>query len=86
MINKGKTCSLDGCENPSHIKTMCVMHYQRWKRYGNPHDTSKTFRARIGHIAIPPQSGGGRETTKEDRARAFSTVVSGARWGVAAIT
>lgn len=29
-------CSLDGCEQPAISRTYCVMHYQRWAKYGEP--------------------------------------------------
>lgn len=31
-----KECSVAGCRNPQHSRGMCQMHYQRWKKHGNP--------------------------------------------------
>ena len=30
------TCSVEGCARPSRARTYCTMHYQRWKRHGDP--------------------------------------------------
>lgn len=31
-----KICSVDGCGNKINAKTLCMKHYHRFKRYGNP--------------------------------------------------
>lgn len=31
-----RTCKVGGCENPSHARGMCPMHYQRWRKHGDP--------------------------------------------------
>lgn len=37
--NKGKTCSVEGCERWATTKRMCNMHYTRWYKWGDPHFT-----------------------------------------------
>lgn len=34
MKNKGKTCSVDGCDIPAYCRGMCHMHYKRDRRTG----------------------------------------------------
>jgi hypothetical protein len=29
-------CSIDGCEKPTRARTWCGMHYERWKKHGDP--------------------------------------------------
>ena len=31
-----RTCNLDGCDNPHDARGWCRVHYQRWRRYGDP--------------------------------------------------
>lgn len=31
-----KTCEVDGCNRPHRSKGYCEMHYQRWRKYGDP--------------------------------------------------
>ena len=34
---KGKnTCCADGCERNASKRDMCEMHYQRWRKHGDP--------------------------------------------------
>lgn len=37
-------CQIEGCERKAHSRQMCVAHYCRWKRYGDP----RTGRALVG--------------------------------------
>lgn len=39
LINKGKTCSIDGCIDPAYAKGLCVNHNRRKKLTGDPHKT-----------------------------------------------
>ena len=29
-------CDVSGCSNKSHCRGMCIMHYDRYRRYGDP--------------------------------------------------
>ena len=31
-----KTCSIEGCEKPAQARGWCAMHYQRWRKNGDP--------------------------------------------------
>ena len=31
-----RTCSIEGCGKPRRKRGWCEMHYQRWRRYGDP--------------------------------------------------
>lgn len=31
-----KTCTVDACDRQVHGHDFCLMHYKRWKRYGDP--------------------------------------------------
>jgi hypothetical protein len=35
-INKGRVCSIDGCQSAAHLKGYCRTHYDRWLRHGDP--------------------------------------------------
>ncbi len=41
--HKNPTCSMDGCDNPTHARTLCMNHYALWRRNGAPVRT-KVFR------------------------------------------
>lgn len=32
----GRPCSVDGCERRSSARGWCHMHYERWRRHGDP--------------------------------------------------
>lgn len=36
MKNKGRTCSVDGCTKAATCRLLCVAHYRRLQRYGDP--------------------------------------------------
>lgn len=46
--NRGKTCKVDGCERKANCREMCVAHYGRWYRNGEP-----------GHAEVKPAKIGG---------------------------
>ncbi len=31
-----KCCVVDGCDSPIHARELCVKHYKRWYKYGDP--------------------------------------------------
>ena len=31
-----KTCGIDGCEKRHEARGFCIMHYQRWRKHGDP--------------------------------------------------
>ena len=31
-----KTCSINGCEKPPRARSWCAMHWQRWRKHGDP--------------------------------------------------
>lgn len=31
-----KTCAVEGCDRPTHVRGWCVKHYQRWLAHGDP--------------------------------------------------
>ena len=31
-----RRCSVENCNKPAHARGWCGLHYQRWKRHGNP--------------------------------------------------
>lgn len=33
-----KICSVEGCSNKHFSRGFCTKHYQRWKKYGDPHE------------------------------------------------
>jgi hypothetical protein len=33
------TCSISGCEKPAKARGWCNMHWQRWRKYGDPNAT-----------------------------------------------
>ena len=38
-----KTCRIEDCESSRCAKGYCVKHYQRWKKYGNPHTMKQRY-------------------------------------------
>lgn len=51
-----KACKIEGCDRPVNAKGMCSSHYNRMRRYGNPHagSTDKgALRRFIRDVAIP---------------------------------
>jgi hypothetical protein len=38
-----RTCSVDGCERPHEAKSFCEMHYDRWRKWGDPLRTSAGY-------------------------------------------
>lgn len=42
-INKGKTCSVEGCEKDAREKGMCVRHARRVETHGDPHTVTKPY-------------------------------------------
>lgn len=36
----GKTCSVDGCGRAHYAKGFCSLHYERFLKYGNPHQVA----------------------------------------------
>ncbi len=42
-----RTCSIDGCENPSVGREWCRKHYARWQRNGDPLVTIRLYRAPV---------------------------------------
>jgi hypothetical protein len=51
---QGTTCSVDGCEKATRARTWCPMHYERWKKYGDPHMVRKRPN---GTVYKDPRSG-----------------------------
>lgn len=41
------TCSVDGCEKPSRVRSMCSMHYERVRRLGDASDSA------LSHLLTP---------------------------------
>lgn len=39
-MSQGSKCVVDGCNDLSHCKGMCPMHYWRVKKYGDPNKTA----------------------------------------------
>lgn len=35
-----RLCSIDGCNRPYHARSWCQLHYERWKRLGDPLSTT----------------------------------------------
>lgn len=31
-----RTCVIDGCERPYRVRRMCILHYSRWQKHGDP--------------------------------------------------
>ena len=40
-----RTCTVDGCESPGHVRGWCKKHYTRWQRTGDPEVTLRAIRA-----------------------------------------
>jgi HNH endonuclease len=36
------TCTFDGCERPHEARGYCTLHYDRWKRHGDPGVTRRS--------------------------------------------
>lgn len=36
MTTITRVCNVPGCDRPSHARGMCMMHYSRWQRHGDP--------------------------------------------------
>lgn len=36
-----RLCSVDGCDKPTIARGFCTLHYQRWKRHGDPTKTKR---------------------------------------------
>jgi len=32
----GRGCKIDGCDKPHNARGLCAMHYERWRRHGDP--------------------------------------------------
>jgi hypothetical protein len=43
-------CVIDGCERPEHIGGWCSLHYQRWRRTGDPLTPPKVAERGTGHV------------------------------------
>lgn len=41
MARPAARCSIDGCEKQVLAKSMCVMHYKRVRKHGNPHHVTQ---------------------------------------------
>lgn len=37
MTEETPICEVDGCGLPSKTRKMCIKHYKRWYKYGDPH-------------------------------------------------
>ena len=37
MSGLPKVCKIAGCKKPVEARGWCLMHYQRWRRFGDPH-------------------------------------------------
>lgn len=44
-----RTCSLEGCEQRHYSKGWCRMHYNRWRRTGDPGEAAP----RVQHLEFP---------------------------------
>ena len=47
-------CSVEGCEREivNRNPKLCLMHYKRWKKWGNPNITHTTNRKNVGQCRI----------------------------------
>lgn len=62
------TCSVDGCEGPGRQRGWCSLHYQRWKRTGDPLGFKRCAECSV----LIPTTGDGRsfcEACSADRRR-----------------
>ena len=52
------TCSVEGCEKLAHCRSLCPMHYQRWRtrgETGSAHEERRANGERVGRKIIPRQ-------------------------------
>ena len=47
---RNRTCSIDGCKQPSRSREMCSRHYSRFMNYGDPHFVQSRFKNRVCSI------------------------------------
>lgn len=59
LVNKGKSCSIQGCQKPAWGRGWCVTHYDRWRRTGDPMKGGKLTREEkfLSLIFPEPMSG-----------------------------
>lgn len=64
IVNKGKTCSVEGCEKPASVKGLCWMHYTR-KRLGK--EMAGPERRNIGRYKKAPKTQTDKEKNLTDK-------------------